>query len=355
MIGVRASLLCNAAVCAVLEVFMQTMIALEMGSELVLDIDKVSSKIKCEFVGMRVSHYLIVRISNPENYLNLYKYLSKDLPITVRYLRRGVIYAFASSILQVVPMPEKLLFIAYPASIEEKDVRQQIRTKCDLPAKLIFAEEEPFSGTVVSIGKNGCTFQFSRANDYRSDDLLLKCKHTSEGVKVFIAFPGSALGALCSIKSVSADGFVLGMDFQKMSDENSIVLSEYLLKMDALPDHFNFSLSITKHTVWMKRLTDFLDGKQEIPISELISSHECALGKWLYAEGMGTYSSIAEMAELERVHNQLHALASNIVTKRKEAPLSQHDRSAFNQEIKAVSHKLIGLLTEIGRKVAAHA
>ncbi len=46
------------------------------------------------------------------------------------------------------------------------------------------------------------------------------------------------------------------------------------------------------------------DGKEALTSAHAVSHNQCDLGKWLYSDGMSTYGHIAEMVELERVHEK---------------------------------------------------
>ena len=102
----------------------------------------------------------------------------------------------------------------------------------------------------------------------------------------------------------------------------------------------------------MKRLYDFLDGNENISILELTSPHACRLGQWLHSDGMATYSYLSEMSELESIHNQLHHLANDVVTRNKSAALSRRDKDFFMQQIEQLSSKIIALLANLEKQVA---
>lgn len=112
----------------------------------------------------------------------------------------------------------------------------------------------------------------------------------------------------------------------------------------------DFALARMKHQSWRLRLRAHLDGGEKIATSEAISPKDCALGKWLYSEGMSTYGSLAEMKTLETVHASMHALVKRIL----ELDASGKKDSARQEfeKIGPLSDQIVGLLTTLEKRVA---
>ncbi|MBT2988070.1 MAG: hypothetical protein B6D72_17625 [gamma proteobacterium symbiont of Ctena orbiculata] len=116
---------------------------------------------------------------------------------------------------------------------------------------------------------------------------------------------------------------------------------------------FDFSSAKSAHLAWKARVRSFLDGKQSLTREEAVSHHDCALGKWYYAEALKRYGDIAEIHSIEQPHQQLHALIKEIV-KQRESGNSDRAEQLYN-EIEPLSREIIGLLNNVERQIAGNA
>ncbi len=328
-------------------------VSLEVGSEVTLDIAKVCTRIKCEFIGMSLQHYIIIKIVNPDIHTKIQRSLAPETSVTIRCLQDGIVYAFVSTVISTLNAPDKLIFITYPSSVMEKAVRQQLRVRCNLPAK-VNLDGEIYNGVVIDISRKGCLFTFSKSRSLRREALIAKCSHSLEEIGLQLQLPGvvADLAIKCLKRNLRPDDIAIGVEFRDMADEDTILLHEYLLNVDALPKHYNFTLAVMRHAVWMRRLRAFLDGATDVSTGEFSSSHECGLGRWLYSEGMKTYSYLEGMTELENAHNQLHNLANDLVLKSRLGPFSTDEKGFYLLQIDNISLRLTDLLTNLERQAA---
>ncbi len=81
--------------------------------------------------------------------------------------------------------------------------------------------------------------------------------------------------------------------------------------------NFDFATAKLNHLNWRSRLRAYVSGKQGLDESELLSHHECNLGKWIDGAGLAKYGKTAEMKELATVHEKLHRISKDIVEARK--------------------------------------
>jgi hypothetical protein len=336
-------------------------INIEVGSQLSVDFNKTTKKVKCTFTGMEFGEYIIIKIHKSNILQNLHNMLFKGHPITVRYINKGTVFGFVSSVFHITNIPDKLVFIYYPDLIEEQNVRATKRVECCLPSK-VSLYENMFKGIIVDISKDGCRFDTivpEMSNEVliekHLNNFISKCALSSENIKLILRLPGAnhELNILCKQRSLKKDNncVVLGLSFETMTDEDKIVLFSYLLDVEALPVIFNFPLAIIKHTVWMSRFREFLYGNKEISKKELVSHKDCELGKWLYLEGLAMFGHIAEMAKLEKVHEDLHKFVFNIV---KETPekYSNEQKQGLCERIDTISQGIIELLNKIEKQIS---
>jgi len=113
-----------------------------------------------------------------------------------------------------------------------------------------------------------------------------------------------------------------------------------------LPD---FATARQAHKNWIARLRQVLDGKTIMTVEEAGSHKLCALGKWIYSSGLDTYGSIAEMQQLEKRHEEFHALVRNIVSLKVEK--AQEKAEQHFRDVVSFSAKIVELLSLVERKV----
>jgi methyl-accepting chemotaxis protein len=109
----------------------------------------------------------------------------------------------------------------------------------------------------------------------------------------------------------------------------------------------DFSAAKSAHLAWKARLRSFLDGSASLTQEEVVSHHDCVLGKWYYSDGLENYGNIPEMKQIEGPHKKLHQLIGEIV-KLKESGRSDESEQLFEQ-IDPLSQEIIQQLSNVER------
>jgi len=104
------------------------------------------------------------------------------------------------------------------------------------------------------------------------------------------------------------------------------------------------------HLAWKQRLRAYLDGASGLSREQLVSHHDCDLGRWYYAEGMKHYGDIAEMQALEGPHAELHDLIHTLV-EHSEQGRSAAAEACFDR-VEPLSTTIVDLLQTIERKAS---
>ena len=104
------------------------------------------------------------------------------------------------------------------------------------------------------------------------------------------------------------------------------------------------------HLAWKSRIRGFLDGVIEMDEQQAVSHQECALGQWLYSEGLAQYGGMVAMGELEQKHEQMHTVIREIITLKQ----GGEERAAEEQfgEVDSLSGEVVGLLDRLERQIA---
>lgn len=130
-------------------------LAIEIGTELQLEIVNVSARFKSELIGMETNQYLITKmpdIVDDEFEEKCIKY--KGAEVIGRYMYRGTIIGFKTNLVDIISTPARLIFIRYPTKVEEYNVRKNERINCMLPGKLKI-DSTVVDGTVVDLSLSG--------------------------------------------------------------------------------------------------------------------------------------------------------------------------------------------------------
>ncbi|MBF0542360.1 MAG: CZB domain-containing protein [Nitrospirae bacterium] len=324
-------------------------ISIELGAQLLVDFGKTVTRVKCELIGMNVGKYLIVIVNETSANVNLHNMIFKGNQITARYMYKGVVYGFKSSITYITFNPDKLIFIAYPNRVEEKNVRGLQRVECNFPASVVFGDKE-YNGIVVDISKAGCKFSVlinDETGKVKMDEFAAKSTAFSDAIRLNLQLPGVSnnLSFICKLRNLnsSEQHSILGLEFKEMTAEDVLVLYDYLFKVDALPKTFNFELVKTKHIVWVNKIKKSLKADTDIAQKDMLTSRHCEFGKWLYSEGLKQFAHLEDMPKIEKVHEELH----NLVFEIKKANLSIKQRQESIVAIDKISNELIKLLNNI--------
>jgi methyl-accepting chemotaxis protein len=93
----------------------------------------------------------------------------------------------------------------------------------------------------------------------------------------------------------------------------------------------------------------YLRANEEINRDEAVSPRECALGKWLYSDGLHKYGDRPEMRNLESVHAPMHAVFERVVRLKRSG--SDAEAGTEYQKVSPLSRKIVWLLDRLEKHV----
>lgn len=85
--------------------------------------------------------------------------------VTVRYIAKGTVYGFHSTISEFKAEPAPLLFLDYPDRVEEMEIREHSRVDCYFPASIRTKGGGIIEGLIVDISLGGCRLTFETDPD----------------------------------------------------------------------------------------------------------------------------------------------------------------------------------------------
>jgi hypothetical protein len=158
---------------------------MQTGTILKIQLEGTKNRMTSELIGMEEGEYLVIKMPSVQFVGNLANLLYKGNSIIIRYLHKGTIFGFRSSITHFITNPAKLIFVEYPKRIESHDLRTHKRLDCYLPVDVKIMDNT-IEGTVTDISKEGCYFIIEK--EKVEDSLILQV-----GNEIVISFqlPGA--------------------------------------------------------------------------------------------------------------------------------------------------------------------
>ncbi|MGA2919569.1 MAG: CZB domain-containing protein [Candidatus Sulfotelmatobacter sp.] len=93
----------------------------------------------------------------------------------------------------------------------------------------------------------------------------------------------------------------------------------------------------------------YLQANVEINRDEAVSPRECALGQWLYSDGLRKYGERPEMRNLESVHAPMHAVVEQVVRLKRSG--SDAEAGTEYQKVSPLSRKIVWPLERLEKHV----
>lgn len=200
-------------------------LCLEVGTQLLIQVGGAGSRMKSLLVGAEVGCYLIV---HTPRVAGIDASLYEGNPVILTFLRAGVVYGFRSHILNQIKTPARLLFLAYPESIERHELRKNPRIECNIPAHAEFAEHSGGLKCVISdISMGGCRLGFIPQDEFCNSPIQMKesVKLSSElmGISQENSLKGEVRSVNGDLKRIS-----LGIKFSNNQEATLLKIERYI-------------------------------------------------------------------------------------------------------------------------------
>ena len=199
-----------------------------IGTELLVDFQDFTLKTKSELVGMRHNQYLIILMQHDMS--GIKPEALKDSPIIIRYLYRGSVYGFRTSVLNILNSPDRLIFLSYPKKIEEFRVRSSPRFECILPA-ITSVEGLEGDTVVIDISIDGCRCVIKSAS-LEDADSFYRTMDINREACLKVQFPGGeeSYELAGSIRNINKDAerVAFGMLFGPLKTVTKRKLEDFI-------------------------------------------------------------------------------------------------------------------------------
>jgi len=146
--------------------------------------------------------------------------------VVVRYVYRGTVYGFETTIMDSISSPFRLLFLTYPRVVSERNIRSNRRVNTLLPARL-GPETDAAEGTVTDISIAGC--QLEIPNDRLTESVNISID--AECI-LMLQLPGVAgdFQIRGKLKNVNKDAKLtrLGIAFEELDENVQLAIDAYV-------------------------------------------------------------------------------------------------------------------------------
>jgi hypothetical protein len=200
---------------------------IDIGTKVYLEIEGVNFSVTSIFIGLLKDEFLILTL--PKRYKSVKNKLFPSNKMVVKYLYDGSVYAFQTSVIELITAPIRALAIEYPKVVQKRELRIVKRNNVVIPGR-VEAKKTEFSVVVFDISKNGCRFK------YRDDKSNIASLREGDIMRVYCQFPGISdeIGALACVKNVSRekDRLSIGAAFQDMTKTFLTPLMHFLYSIE---------------------------------------------------------------------------------------------------------------------------
>ncbi len=201
-------------------------IYIDIGTRVYIEIDGVNFSVTSIFVGLLQNEFMIVTL--PKRYKSVKNKLFPGSKMVVKYLFDGSVFAFQTSVIEIMTTPIRALAVEYPKVIQKRELRIVKRNHVVIPGR-VEAKQTEFPVLFNDISKKGCRFKYidnkKAMNPLREGDLM----------RIYCQFPGvlDEIGTMARVRNVSRekDQLLVGAEFQ---DANKAFLNPLM--------HFLFSI-----------------------------------------------------------------------------------------------------------------
>lgn len=199
---------------------------ISFGTQLQLEIEGVSTRLKSVLVGMVSNKCLIVDALFANTIKNR---LFQGNKIVVRFLYEGTIFGFQSELIKAIFDPIKLLFISYPKIIARHELRSQKRFESFLPSDLSI-KNKMFRGVILDISERGCRCLIKASQGENMPNITI-----NQDLTINFQLPGVENEMTISgiVKNFKRDinELHLGIQFDKISQSVQNKINQYVLSV----------------------------------------------------------------------------------------------------------------------------
>ncbi len=200
---------------------------ISLGNEVTIEIEGIEERFKSRMIGVDGDRFLILRSPVSLTAGLVHANLSPGTGIIIRYLYHGTVWGFRSSVLEAIGGNLGILFVVFPAEVENYDLRSAQRVEARIPARVLSGQDQdPIEGMIVDLSATGARVLFE------SSQIKDVAPTPSSTVTVLARFDSNdePTRLKCLVRSVQedADRISLGVQYDDPPPEAVTSISAYI-------------------------------------------------------------------------------------------------------------------------------
>ncbi len=202
-------------------------IYIDIGTRVYLEIEGVNYSVTSIFIGLLKDEFMMVTF--PKRYKSVKNKLFVGNKMVVKYLYDGSVYAFQTSVIEIITNPIRAIAIEYPKVIQERELRVVKRNNVIVPTR-IEAKKIEFPAVVFDISKKGCRFK------YKENKVDFTPLREGDMLRIYCQFPGVSdeIGCMARVRNVARekDQLSIGAQFDGVTDSFLTPLMHFLYSIE---------------------------------------------------------------------------------------------------------------------------
>ncbi|MCA1792586.1 MAG: flagellar brake protein [Desulfobacteraceae bacterium] len=201
-------------------------IYIDIGTQVYIEIDGVDFSVTSIFIGLLKNEFLIVTL--PRRYRSVKTKLYPGSKMVVRYLYDGCVFAFQTTVIEILTNPIRTLALEYPKIVQQRELRIVKRNNVVIPGR-VEARKTEFPIVIFDISKKGCRFTYHDTNNITT---------LKEGdiIRVYCRLPGVSdeIGAMAIVRNVKREQkqISVGTKFQDITKAFLTPLMHFLFAIE---------------------------------------------------------------------------------------------------------------------------
>lgn len=182
----------------------------------------------CRLIGYLRGRSLLVTMPTESDGVEVPYYFVND-EVTLRYFSGREVHGFTTWVRKVCKDPFSYLHLAFPTRVERVRVREEPRTRCSLPVKVMCPEGEPGEGRIVDLSPTGAQLECDALSVEVGTHLKLAFSVTFAGHDVAFELDAEVRNR----KNGGADddgapGYRIGVMFPDLGEQDRLRLTGYV-------------------------------------------------------------------------------------------------------------------------------
>ncbi|MFV0347347.1 MAG: flagellar brake protein [Halodesulfovibrio sp.] len=195
---------------------------IQLGTKMLMSLNGSEGKHGTELIGLNPYEYLILKMPLVPGIRNR---MMPGEGLTIRYMFQGTIIGFKTHVINHISKPSSLVFVEFPDTLEQYELRSDKRLKCIIPTE-VHSAHGVHKAAIVDLSAGGCKICF----EVKSSDAVRKLDSEEMLVIKSSLFTGEdeMLSCVCRNVEIDKSTMTVGAAFSDLDPGVSRRLKEYI-------------------------------------------------------------------------------------------------------------------------------